>query len=132
MLALEAHPLKRVGSSQKATIRYSIGRTTDLCWGPLNGSSSLSFHLLFASVTELADVSASEADVFMALRVRVPPLAFLNFPYFSKAYDHSTSCAFCFVVVLTERVGGFRGIRGGVDSDGLTEYRYRTEKTLTV
>ena len=31
----------------------------------------------FASVTELADVSASEADVFMALRVRVPPLAFL-------------------------------------------------------
>lgn len=32
---------------------------------------------LFASVTELADVSASEADVFMALRVRVPPLAFL-------------------------------------------------------
>ena len=41
-------------------------------------SSSLSFHRLFASVTELADVSASEADVFMALRVRVPPLAFLN------------------------------------------------------
>lgn len=40
--------------------------------------SSLSFHRLFASVTELADVSASEADVFMALRVRVPPLAFLN------------------------------------------------------
>ena len=44
--------------------------------GPLDGSSSLSFHRLFASVTELADVSASEADVFMALRVRVPPLAF--------------------------------------------------------
>lgn len=40
--------------------------------------SSLSFHLLNASVTELADVSASEADVFMALRVRVPPLAFLT------------------------------------------------------
>lgn len=37
-----------------------------------------SCHRLFASVTELADVSASEADVFMALRVRVPPLAFLN------------------------------------------------------
>lgn len=80
--------------------------------GPLDGSSSLSFHRLFASVTELADVSASEADVFMALRVRVPPLAFLNLSYSEKAHDTSTSCAFCFVVVLTERVGGFRGIRG--------------------
>lgn len=68
----------------------------------------------------------------MALRVRVPPLAFLNLSYSEKAHDTSTSCAFCFVVVLTERVGGFRGIRGGVDSDGLTAYRYRTEKTLTV
>ena len=37
----------------------------------------------------------------MALRVRVPPLAFLNL-----SYDHPISCAFCFVVVLTERVGG--------------------------
>ena len=70
-----------------------------------------SCHRLFASVTELADVSASEADVFMALRVRVPPLAFLNFPYFSKAHDHSTSCAFCFVVVLSWRLGIFRDTR---------------------
>ena len=70
-----------------------------------------SCHRLFASVTELADVSASEADVFMALRVRVPPLAFLTFPYFSKAHDHSTSCAFCFVVVLSWRLGIFRDTR---------------------
>lgn len=45
--------------------------------GKMGEYSSLSFHRLFASVTELADVFASEADVFMALRVRVPPLAFL-------------------------------------------------------
>ena len=46
--------------------------------GEKGSDSSLSFHLLNASVTELVDVSASEADVFMALRVRVPPLAFLT------------------------------------------------------
>ena len=58
-------------------------------------------------MTELADVSASEADVFMALRVRVPPLAFLNLSYSEKAHDTSTSCAFCFVVVLGEGSGIF-------------------------
>ena len=68
-------PLKRVGSSHKTYFVLEI----KVKWKvnpPLVGSS-LSFHRLFASVTELADVSASEADVFMALRVRVPPLAFL-------------------------------------------------------
>ena len=60
------------------------------------------------------------------------PRVFLNLPYYAKSHVLSTSCTFCFVVVLTERVGGFRDIRGCVDSDGLTEYRHRTEKTLTV
>ena len=58
-------------------------------------------------MTELADVSASEADVFMALRVRAPPLAFLNLSYSEKAHDTSTSCDFCCVVVLGEGSGIF-------------------------
>lgn len=73
-----------------------------------NGSdSSLSFHLLNASVTELADVSASEADVFMALRVRVPPLAFLTDRILQRRMTIRLHAPFVFVV-LTERSGIFR------------------------
>ena len=36
---------------------------------------------------------------------------FLSLLYYANAHDHSTSCSFCFVVVLTERVGVFRDIR---------------------
>ena len=38
-------------------------------------------------------------------------MVFLNLPYYENSHDHSTSCPFCFVVVLTDRVGGFRDTR---------------------
>lgn len=61
-------------------------------------------------MTELADVSASEADVFMALRVRVPPLAFLM-TVFCKGALSFDFMPLLFFVVLSEDSGIFRDTR---------------------
>ena len=36
------------------------------------------------------------------------PRVFLNLSYYAKEHDHSTSCSFCFIVVLSEDSGIFR------------------------
>lgn len=129
---LRGRRASRILASSSRTIRgagipYDWSQVCIKAWGAVTPHA-------FCGCAEIGKLSGLRNRLWVKphLWVRVSPPAFLNWTYSEKAHDTSTSCAFCFVVVLTERVGGFRGIRGGVDSDGLTEYRYRTEKTLTV